>query len=261
MKQRPILFSAPMIQAILAGRKTQTRRIVKPSIVPYLEWMGGSGDDGTEFDFLGLMYDTWRDDNGKEMPAEWLVYCDEYPEEGVIPIGQGYGAIGDQLWVKEAWRFGGVEGWSTNPNDLCTGWIDYEAGGDKEVTAPDFDAVEAVLPEDWDWDFPDIDFFSPETMLRWASRILLEITDIRVERLQDISEEDAVAEGVEPIEIICSRDGEKTAYRDYEFSGFYLNSPKDSFKSLWRKINGAESWATNPWVWVVEFKVVQGGDL
>lgn len=230
----PILFNASMVQAILAGRKTQTRRIVKPSF-------GGT--------ILG-----W---GGPSIAMEQLDFCDPKDPDTVHVRTNlcPYGKVGDRLWVKEAWRFGGIEGWSTNPNDLCTGCIEYESGQRREVTAPDFDAVEAVLPEDWDWDFPDIDYFAPETMPQWASYIDLENTEIRVERLQDISQQDAVAEGV----ILIPGRGWYDKYPDE--GGHWHFSAKDAFKTIWESIYGPDSWAANPWVWVVSFLVVQGGDL
>lgn len=99
-------------------------------------------------------------------------------------------------------------------------------------------------------------------MPRWASRILLEITDIRVERLNDISEADAVKEGIKEFRINCSRDGIKTAYRDYSDvhnDVVTLNNPTASFRTLWDTLNEKKGypWASNPWVWVVEFKVVE----
>lgn len=249
MKQRPILFSAPMVKALLAGKKTQTRRVVKPSIVPHLEWQGGSSDDNSEFDFLGLMYDKWRDDNGKEMPAEWLAYCNEYPEEGVIPIGQGYGAVGDQLWVREAFScIGNEDGFhvdaSGNICELERAQRIYKASA---VQKPDNYGL-WTSPEGFDFDgrwTPSI--FMP----RWASRITLEITAIRIERLNEISESDAIAEGV-PTHIYKEKMGYGTYFRP-------TKTAKDSFKQLWESINGADSWAENPWVWVVEFKVIEGG--
>lgn len=254
MKQRPILFKSEMVQAILAGRKTQTRRIVKPSIVPHLEWMGGSGDDSTEFDSLGLMYNTWRNDNGKEMPAEWLVYCDEYPEEGVIPIGQGYGAVGDQLWVRETFTQGyDMTLLKGEGDDMNAVSIIYKADG-KEL----YRECPEEIAENWgDWscDGEGDPVFKPSIhMPRWASRILLEITDIRVERLNDISEADAKAEGAiaEP----CDH-----ARQSCEDIGCCGSTAKGHFKQIWESINGVDSWAANPWVWVIEFKVVQGGDL
>lgn len=244
MMERPILFSAPMVQVILAGRKTMTRRVInKLKGYPGITEFGQSDTNGYDWHF-------------RDKQKRWhYIRHDRLLE--LCP----YGKVGDQLWVRETFTQGYemtlLEGEGDDMNAVS---IIYKADG-KEL----YQECPKEVAENWgDWscDGEGDPVFKPSIhMPRWASRILLEITDIRIERLQDISEADALAEGVEPVEIICSRDGEKTAYRDYEFSGIYPNSPKDSFKSLWRKINGADSWAANPWVWVVSFRVVRGGDL
>ena len=244
MMERPILFSGPMVQAILAGRKTMTRRIAK-----HIKELNIESYEREE-----KLFTSWT---VKFEPGFRKIRASHSgglltKEEALCFIANEYcphGRIGDRLWVREA--FGEVYDICEHPEmDSCPDerWhIEWKYRADSEQPV-----IEHGYFTGWK---PSIH------MPREVSRIVLEITDIRIERLQDISEADALAEGVEPVEIICSRDGEKTAYRDYEFSGIYPNSPKDSFKSLWRKINGADSWAANPWVWVVEFKVIQGGDL
>jgi hypothetical protein len=167
MKERPILFSGPMVRAILEGRKTQTRRIVKPQplCIASGEWiMNGSA-------------------------------CK-------------YGKPGDRLWVRETW-------WA--PRDDVRGeykreYIKYAA------------TLDGMGQPTWK---PSIH------MPRWASRINLEVVSVRVERLQNISEEDARAEGI-----------------------WQPNWPL-SWRQLWESINGAGSWEANPWVWVVEFKRIE----
>lgn len=208
-----------MTPAILDGRKTQTRYIVK---------------DATLHGFdLAVMLGECSPLDAKH-PNDQSYFSLFFP----------YGNIGDRLFVPEPWRIAGVSGWSMDATQPCMGWIDYQGGGDKEVTAPNFDALQALLPDDWDWDFPEIDYFPAETMPEWMARIWLEITNIRVERLQDISEADAEAEGVPCTEL-----------------GLSDGLCKAQFADLWESINGADSWAANPWVWVVSFRVVQGGDL
>lgn len=192
MKERPILFSAPMVRAILEGRKTQTRRVINPQPTGR-----GSSDGKSE---TTLHYE--------------LLY-------GAIkcPFGQ----IGDQIWVRENYRTDRQVD-SAKPSELSKGEpILYEA-----------DSVFRTYgchPLEWGKQRPSI--FMP----RWASRIQLEITGVRVERLQEISEEDAQAEGCD------------IAF-DNEMSIGYFQS----FQSLWTDINGAESWQSNPFVWVVEFR-------
>ena len=185
MKERPILFSAPMVRAILEGRKTQTRRVVKSN------------------------WDAKDDDN-------WPMVMDE---DGLwFRQACPYGQIGDRLWVREAFFI-----------DEGKGSVRYRASGH-------------VSPFGWK---PSIH------MPRWASRILLEITSVRVERLQDISEVDALAEGITESQI----DTELKAAE--EMDQVEPNPARCCFRYLWEDINGIESWADNPWVWVVEFKKVE----
>lgn len=242
MKERPILFNGDMVRAILAGRKTQTRRIVKPEIVEHIQFMGGSNEACTEFDFVGLRYGQWKDGNGKLRDAEWLIYCTEYPEEGVVPVGQLYGAPGDRLWVRETCRteeleYAGCEDgvryladdhWRVieNTQEAADAWVELNSyRGQKGAVVPSIH------------------------MPRWASRILLEIVSVRVERLNDISEDDAIAEGV-----VLDSDG----WRDYEMpSTQCCPTARDSYGTLWQSINGPDSLEANPWVWVIEYKVVK----
>ena len=202
MKERPILMSAPMVNALLEGRKTQTRRAVK-----------------------GLA-------------LEWLkpgMFTREYvasPENHLCPYGQP----GDRLWVREAH------------------YLTDNGDSEYAVYAADGDAVRehlTAIAELPGW-FPEgvkerhrklrPSIFMP----RWASRILLEITDIRVERLQDISEEDAKAEG-----LMRYSDG----WRGAPNLPWYA-SPVGAYRSLFESINGSGSWDLNPWVRVISFKKV-----
>lgn len=205
MKARPILFKPDMVNAILEGRKTQTRRVMKPQPTP------------TPDDFPGQAGHWWPSNKHQSMLhvenelREWTGLAGD-----ACPYG---GAPGDVLWVRET--FSGPRGCRRlKPTDWpkgCPIW--YWADGDES----DF---EATGPK------PSIH------MPRWASRLTLEITDVRVERLQDISEDDAECEGVTP-----AAPPEQTGARH-----------KPAFRHLWEDINGEESWASNPWVWVVEFQ-------
>ena len=195
--ERPILFNGAMVRAILEGRKTQTRRVVKN-----LE--GRPANSWTLHRAAGCA-DSWSSDSG------WMGRCP-------------YGQPGDRLWVREAFRE--ALGFETEPLSFCR----YKASD--------------PLADEHKWT-PSIH------MPRWASRILLEITAVRVERLQDISEADARAEGVtdggclncgEPEPCACAQPAPDA---------------RDSFCRLWQSINGPGSWADNPWVWIVEFKRVQ----
>ncbi len=194
MKERPILFSAPMVRAILEGRKTMTRRAVR---IP--NWQ----DNETERTKLLI------DGIKKGFPK-----CP-------------YGKPGDRLWVRETFT------------ESSSGVI-YRAD-------PMFDHCKKG-DISWKWK-PSI--FMP----RKFSRITLEITNVRVERLQDITEDDADDEGVE----ICGYDQLFGCpyYKNYQGGKPFYCGGKDSFKSLWESINGPASWSTNPFVWVVEFKRVE----
>ena len=208
MKERPILFSAPMVRALLAGTKTQTRRVVKPP------------RNRSAFVLLDHGKGWWpyqSDDGESEL-------CDDGMEH---PYTCPYGQPGDRLWVREA--FSGPH--CMDATDECVAvrpskWgegsrIWYWADGN---------------PTHGDWTRPRPSIHMP----RWASRILLEVTAVRVERLQDISEADARAEG-------CIEE---------EKPGFPICSPRNWYRILWEQINGPGSWDANPWVWVVEFKRV-----
>ena len=194
-KERPILFSGPMVRAILEGRKTQTRRIVT-KVAGFGKVMAGfdkSDTPGYDFHFRckrGL----WQDLRESEL----LGRCP-------------YGNRGDRLWVRETHcKYGG-------------GYI-YRA--DYGTHTPISDGIGGP------WK-PSIH------MPRVASRITLEITGVRVERLNDIGEADAIAEGVSSDMPIVWQSGDDT--------------PRGMFGELWEAINGPDSWDANPWVWVVEF--------
>jgi hypothetical protein len=207
MKERPILFSGQMVRAILEGRKTQTRRIVKPQPTKdYVTLMPLSGE------LVGVTKHGGPIDN-----RGWL-HCP-------------YGKPGDRLWVRETWGKVHYEGVDESPT------IFYRA-------------------DERDQERDELTRWRPSIhMPRWASRINLEVVSVRVERLQDISEEDAMSEGIESWEE-RGVDDAQDYYRDYVTGGHVYNA-KDSFRSLWQSINGPGSWEANPWVWVVEFKRIE----
>lgn len=206
MKERPILFSAPMVEAILNRRKTQTRRIVKPQ--PLLEPIRGPE-----------IYHPVVIRDGMEEPGEPVFGI--YDESGEWGVKCPYGQPGDRIWVKETWRTN-KDYDSLKPSDLmATAPIRYEADGA-------FGSLVNWYPSEMLGRIRQSIF-----MRRWMSRITLEITGIRVERLQEISPADAVAEGV----------------------GIFPKSmsAQKRFREVWESINGPGSWETSPWVWVVEF--------
>ncbi|HGM5010196.1 TPA: hypothetical protein ACKPXC_000471 [Pseudomonas aeruginosa] len=224
MKERPILFTGPMVRAILEGRKTVTRRVVKP-----------------QPDFLGSMVDPNTPFKTLDAGLHARITCP-------------YGEPGDRLWVRETWHVGKPHD-KTAPADILAPLLAEGRGITVLYTAGGWQSVgpagreEPIYPDDQplpDWagkGRPSIH------MPRWACRILLEITAVRVERLQDISEEQALAEGVrgEP----C--DHARQACADI---GCWGDTAKGAFGFLWESLNGEGSWAANPWVWVVEFKRV-----
>lgn len=211
-KERPILFSTPMVEAILDGRKTQTRR------TRGLEEINKNPDD---WHFVGMCVT----DSG-ELKATFQ-NCEDF-----VRIKCPYGKPGDRLWVRETWQKTDF----LHPSNENYGYV-YKASENGK------DWQENT--EEWKWK-PSIH------MPKAAARIWLEITDISVERLQDISKEDAITEGIEPV-----ADG----YKNYmpklsSTSQFCWPTAYHSFQSLWESINGAESWDLNPWLWVVKFKVL-----
>jgi len=197
MKEHPILFSGSMVRAILEGRKTQTRRVMKPS-----------------------------------------------PKVSIMPLPLDlcpYGSPGDRLWVRETWQ-------PINREEHFLGLIAclYRANCSNDMKTftfiSRFDGSHITIPvAKWK---------PPIHMPRWASHITLEIVSIRVERLQEISEKDAVAEG-----IFYHRHMEGYV-SDEEGRNFYVSDPRRSFDKLWDSINAKKGfgWDANPWVWVIEFR-------
>ncbi|HBT0124028.1 hypothetical protein [Klebsiella pneumoniae] len=196
MKERGMIFNGEMVRALLDGRKTQTRRIIKDCTV--------GRDPISKFIKIGKKF----------------IGC--YPEDVPELIREccPYGVPGDRIWVRETWA---------------------EAG----ASAPDLKLYRANYPEHVPSIYENV---PPAEEIRWtpsihmprtASRILLEITGVRVERLRSMSQDDARAEGV-----------------------IAASGPMEAglaFRELWDSIYGEESWKANPWVWVIEFKRVEGG--
>lgn len=225
MKERPILFSAPMVRALLAGTKTLTRRVVKPQ------------PDSTHSGFPYWNVGGYR--------ASWCrSAADGGPLEPENPLLCPYGQPGDRLWVREAFRFPGsldhlspsVCGDKALDAGYRTPWAptQFEADGSRTGEWRGFDTPpEKTKPGKLR---PGIH------MPRWASRITLEITGVRVERLQDISETDCCAEGAH---------GGHGSIPGYGYSA----TPLEHFQHIWKSTGG--DWAANPWVWVVEFQRAQ----
>jgi hypothetical protein len=216
MTDRPILFSAPMVRALLAGTKMQTRRILKPqprqweaqvidiTSPSFVEEEGGWGQVMTTWG--------WRDG----------IY---QPEREIWQPLKLRWAVGDRLWVREAFSYDGLD---VDRDGILPPW--YWADGN---------------PERGDWTKPKPSIHMP----RWASRMTLTITDIRVQRLNDISEGDARAEGI--------TDGGCLNCGEPEPCACSSPSPdaRDSFAALWNQINGQDAWQINPWVVALTFSV------
>lgn len=239
MKERPILFSGPMVRALLAGTKTQTRRALRVQPPVGTEWMN-----------------TYHHPKDAERPYWWAGAGGDLLD---FSTPCPYGQPGDRLWVRETWQ-------------VARETIDYETGGEYDVfewtedlgdprpylngdarfgtkaglfyaadgedknpgafyNLTGFDNKTVLRPKEINWR-------QSIHMPRWASRITLEVTGVRVERLQDISEKDAWAEGCEGYDDDVT--GGKSGYSE--------------FHDLWEQINGPESWAANPWVWCVSFR-------
>ena len=223
MTSRPIIFSADMVRAILEGRKTQTRRVV-----------GAVGCDDIE--------------PCPDYDGEWIPWRDG---ERLHSLTCPYGQPGDRLWVRETWRPEYVYDDDLNVRFpgvryVAPGTLGKSCGGTKIVS--DFDT------EQWERFHARKQWIPSIHMPRWASRIDLEITAVRVERLQDVSGEDCSAEGVRP----SDPDGS-------EVPGVTLSRPvaacatgmRSRFRHLWNRIHGPDAWDQNPWVWVIEFEKVK----
>lgn len=208
-KERPILFSGPMVRAILEGRKTQTRRMLKPQPPKETGWF-------VENQICGR-HTSYREFEGLKSTG--------MGDGHVCFIKCPYGQPGERLWVKETFTAGRV--------GKRGHWVAYRQ------PAPGYCKPFGENETKWT---------SSMFMPRWASRILLEIVSVRVERLQDISQQDAMAEGAPPSHRSIDRISRQFGYEDFSRSWF---------AQLWQSINGPESWAANPWVWVVEFKVLE----
>lgn len=226
MKARPILFNGDMVRALLAGRKTQTRRVMKPKPekVPADHPRPGH----------------WWSSNVVQsmVHIEAELQNQQGGWEGLAANVCPHGKEGDLLWVRETWIQKGryvMPAWPEAEQEDAT-WsgsknIHYSADGEGPDSREDGRVVWRKRPS--------------IHMPRWASRLTLRITDVRVERLQEISEEDAKAEGCDN-----SKSEEAATVGWYE-------KPRKAFRRLWERINGSESWSANPWVWVIEFEVIQ----
>jgi hypothetical protein len=217
MRERPIIFSAPMVRAILEGRKTQTRRVVKPQ-------------PPAGHDFAGFTAcSTCRADVGK---AVWGAGDVRTVLREKHRVRCPYGQPGNRLWVRESLGY-------------CNEYGHFYAA-DRTFLCSVFDDEAKQTGYSYEGDMGGASVPSIHLPRRW-SRITLEVTGVRVERLQDISNDDARAEGVLP------------AYADQCVSLGHPFNALPLFRELWGHINGPDSWDANPWVWVVEFRRIDTG--
>ncbi|HGF0125215.1 TPA: hypothetical protein ACGBT9_004686 [Klebsiella variicola] len=221
MKERGMIFNGEMVRALMSGRKTQTRRPIKWKQTRFTEI--GEREDGSKW--------PWSED--AEHACDFWHPCP-------------FGAVGDRIWVRETW---GVVSHAFSDDGLMIDWVP-----DRPTTAihempfgNGYYSGYAIYAVDGDFTWGDDDGYEDGRscwkpsihMPRAASRILLEITNVRVERLRSMSQDDARAEGV-----------------------IAASGPMEAglaFRELWDSIYGEESWKANPWVWVIEFKRVEGG--
>lgn len=206
-KERPILFNTEMVQAILEGRKTQTRRT--------------KGLDKLNSDSLNYVYTHNSNEGEVTYPAikynfaPWYSFHPEKSNETTWVLQCPYGQVGDILWVRETWQ---------------------QDGDDFFYRADDYINIVGWKPS--------------IHMPKKACRLKLEIVSLTVERLQDISEKDSACEGV-------LRYHDTEFYVRYGSENDWCANARASFAYLWESINGKQSWDANPWVWRIEFKVVQ----
>lgn len=218
-KSRPILFSAPMVRAILAGRKTMFREVVKPLPPDWVKQFGFTA-------FTPPGHISGRGNFGDEGPAEKFFPC---PYE-----------VGMRLWVRESFfACKGLEHYGRTVPIAEASYVCFRDGSQKYR----FGTYCHNEPQEEPLNWPSCTVWRPSThMPRWASRITLEITDVKAERVQDITEADAQAEGVRPFFPVTD-----DRYRP-------------AFRVLWGQINGKRpgcSWEANPWIWSIAFRRVE----
>ena len=204
MREHPILFHPHNVQSILAGLKTQTRRVMRPLRHP--RWTGYT-----------------------LTPDYTAIECGpDYPDDELDCVRCSFGVPGDRLWVREPWRM--------------RGYSDGHASYTYRADFPDDNPAQR-----WPWS-------NSMFMPREASRVELEITELRIQQVQEISEEDAKAEGVEWHEGL-------RAWRSYDLvsqTPFLAKTAVESYRTMWDFINGKKyPWSANPWVWCISFKVVK----
>lgn len=235
MKERGMIFNGEMTRAILDGRKTQTRRPIKWKQTRFTEI--GEREDGSKW--------PWSED--AEHTCDFWHPCP-------------FGAVGDRIWVRETWSSDFANYY---PNDRV--W--YAADNNRQLDIDMVDGVRCIYSPESDVHVP-FRWHPSIHMPRWASRILLEITDVRVERLNAISEEDAIAEGMQGVICPCCKGDSEYSTSQYDAETLAVvdeipcracESNRSKFFTLWDSIYGYGQHCIGEWVWVIEFKRVEGG--
>lgn len=222
MTDRPIIFSGPMVRALLDGRKTQTRRILKRP-----QWAQEAGWPERIMDEQGL--------DGRLVWYDVKTGC-----LAALPIPQPQ----DRLYVREA-------------HALVPASAYRQSAGVAQAVNPYEDDQAAIYREGFDRSFGGIRWRPSIHMPRWSSRITLPVTEVRVQRLQDISEEDAIAEGCRPF--FDEDDAQAVAGpKGTEFKLMPLKGPIDAFRRLWNSLHGDDAWDANPWVCATSFELRLG---
>lgn len=231
MKERGILYSAPMVRALLAGRKTQTRRAVKPQ-------------------------PNQRSEPAQRMDGRWQWL---YLREAGPTFSCPYGVVGDRLWARETWM-------PDPPRDGTWPSTVYDGCKPHDISLiPDHFRAPVFCLYRATWEHAPLVGWVPAIhMFRWASRMTHELTEVRLQRLQEITEVDAIDEGV----LTLGAEWLAAAFPDYhaahaawEAKGEQTRppfgpSPVQRYAKLWEQINGAGSWDANPYVWALTFKEV-----
>ena len=250
MKERGMIFNGEMVRAILDGRKTQTRRPIKWKQTRFTEI--GEREDGSKW--------PWSED--AEHACDFWHPCP-------------FGAVGDRIWVRETW---GVASHAFSDDGLMIDWVpDRPATAIHEMPFGNgYYSGYAIYAADGDFTWGDDDGYEDGRscwkpsihMPRAASRILLEITDVRVERLNAISEEDAIAEGMQGVICPCCKGDSEYSTSQYDAETLAVvdeipcracESNRSKFFTLWDSIYGYGQHCIGEWVWVIEFKRVEGG--
>lgn len=220
MRERPMIFNAEMVRAILDGRKTQTRRMLTPR---QLEMIGKAAQVGECYPL----------ESGQQHANSQAYYREWCP----------FGVVGDRIWVREAFR---VHSRATDVATLVYKASEQQSWTQQTHRVPIEQCTKPAVVDKW----------TPSLhMPRWASRITLEITGVGVQRLQSISPNDASREGL----IKLPATGRYCLNQGDQYFGGASHDAREVFSWLWEFIYGAESWQSNPWVWVIEFKRIEGG--